>query len=74
MDARGVVNALGQEFGMGVVFGQAGAVVAEGVEGSGGDDAGLAEASAELLFEAAGAVDEGAVSAEGGAYGGAQAF
>ncbi len=46
----------------------------EGVECGGGEDAGLAHAAAEHFAEAAGALDDVAWAAEGGADGSAEAF
>ena len=57
-----------------MVFGEPLLVVLEGVEGGGGDDAGLAHAAAEGLAGAAGLVDGLLGSGEQGAHGGAEAL
>jgi hypothetical protein len=60
--------------GVFVVFGEACAVVIEGVEGRGGEDAGLAHGAAEHLAEAEDTGDGGLVAGDGGTGGGAQAL
>ena len=67
-------EAEGEGAGIGVIVGESCAVMFEGVECGGGEDAGLAHAAAEHFAEAAGALDDVARAAEGGADGCAEAF
>ena len=55
--AGGCADGVGDDAGVGVVFGQSADVVLERVERAGGDDAGLAPAAAECFAMAAGLAD-----------------
>ena len=56
--AGGCADGVGEDAGVGVVFGQAVDVVLERVERAGGDDAGLAPAAAECFAMAAGLANQ----------------
>ncbi|MFM1941617.1 MAG: hypothetical protein RI897_599 [Verrucomicrobiota bacterium] len=74
LHAGGGGESSGELLGVEVIFSEAVAVVFEGVEGGGGEDAALAHGAAEHFAEAAGAVDEVGGTAEGGTDRGAETF
>lgn len=69
-----LADGVGEQFGVGVIFGEAVDVVVQRVEGGGGEDAGLAPAAAEGFAESAGESDLIARADQGGADGGAEAL
>lgn len=69
-----VGEALGETLGVGVIVGEPFAVVIEGVEGGGGEDAALAHRATEHFAEASDAGDGPSIARNGGPGGAAQAL
>ena len=74
LQAGRCADRVGDDAGVGMVFGQAADVVLECVERAGREDAGLAPAAAECFAMAAGLADQIGGAAECGADGCAEAF